>query len=133
MSILKMKKQSRFRYLFLPYSVLLTYVLLAPDPLFFLSDGAGGGVKSAQRAIPDYVYHFVAWTTFYLLLAVSSNRTGSRTALISVLYSTLVEFLQPIFGRTTEVKDLTANLVGIGLGALIVSLLHHWTKTTHIE
>ena len=128
-----MKKQACFRYLFLPYSVILTYVLLAPDPLFFLADGSDGGIKSAQKAIPDYVYHFVAWTLFYLLLAVSSTPSGAGIATITVFYSTLVEFIQPIFGRINEVKDLTANLAGIGLGAVIVKLYRHWTTTTQIE
>lgn len=124
-----MNKTSRFQYVFIPYTVLLTYLLLSPDPLFFLPDGDVSVKSTVHKSLPDYVHHGIAWALFTLLLGFSTTKPVAFVFLASITYSVILEFAQPIFGRVTELSDFVANAVGITL-AIIVTLMLQTSKNS---
>lgn len=120
---LTMNKTSRFQYVFIPYSVLLTYLLLSPDPLFFLPDGDESVKTTVHKSLPDYVHHAIAWAIFTLLFEFSTSKSVAFIYLASITYSAILEFAQPLFGRVTELSDFIANAIGITLAISLPSIL----------
>ncbi len=127
-----MNKRARFRYLFIPYLVLLTYLFLAPDPLFFLPDGDDSVKNSVHATLPDYIYHATAWGIFAVLFTLSTANSKSLVLLFATTYSTTLELAQPIFGRVTELSDFAANIIGIILATGFSKLLPHANNTTSL-
>ena len=118
-----MNRTSRFQYLFIPYLVLLTFLLLAPDPLFFLPDGDQSVKSSVHETLPDYIYHATAWAIFTALFTFSTANSTPLVFFFATTYSTTLEFAQPLFGRVTELSDFAANIIGITLAIGFIKLL----------
>ena len=108
-----MNRSSRFRFIFIPYSIMLTYLLLAPDPLFFLPAGNESVKPAAHKTLPDYVNHAIAWSLFTALFATSTTKSTNKIFILAITYSTFLELAQPLFNRVTEFSDLAANSIGI--------------------
>ena len=127
-----MNRTARFRYLFIPYLVLLSYLLLAPDPFFFLPDGDQSLKNSVHETLPDYIYHATAWGLFTVLFTLSTNNSTSIVLLFTTAYSTTLEFAQPLFGRITELSDFAANIIGIILAIGFIKLPPAANNTTSL-
>ncbi|RKX86183.1 MAG: hypothetical protein DRP57_02065 [Spirochaetes bacterium] len=74
----------------------------------------------------DKLEHIAAYILLAFLLALNiALKVNSRlyTALLSaaicILYGAVIEFLQQYTGRSTELLDLIADLVGAGVGATL--------------
>ena len=118
-----------FQLLALLYLVLLSWMLLAPDPWIVFGEGGERLAKQASRTIADYFQHAGA----FLLLAILADRalhvTGTDrfrlrvTMLLS--YAVFTEVTQAwIPGRQFQWPDLLANLLGITSGLLLSCLFH---------
>ena len=97
------------------YSLLLTLLLLLPQPLVLLGFAPPSGQTSGRGA------HFV---TFALLatLVVMSRVPWRRNQLIAVLvsYAFATELLQGLIPhRSVELLDFVENLLGLATGAAI--------------
>ena len=72
------------------------------------------GVKGS-----DKVHHILAFAALTLPSAVFYPKALLRVMVVAVVYGAAIEILQPYVGRSSELADFIADLVGIGLGATI--------------
>ena len=75
----------------------------------------------------DKIVHLTAFTALAFPLA----RTG-RFGLIPVFvgastFGGLIELIQPSFGRSADMQDWIADIVGVGLG-IVLALLYRWFR-----
>jgi len=103
------------RALLIAYWLLLTLLLLVPNPAALFFGHLPGGVTSS------YGVHLTAFTLLGLLFGLSRFR-ASRWMLVAglVLYGLTVESLQVFFPpRTVELGDYIENVAGIALGTVV--------------
>jgi VanZ family protein len=76
---------------------------------------------------PDKLVHFVGFAMLaFLLMNVFRSRRGiAWTLLVCVTYGIVDELTQPTFGRTADVWDYVADLIGAVAG---VAVFHGWTR-----
>lgn len=110
-------------------------LLLLTSAIMFLSLSPSSAVAPAVRMVGgDKIAHFLAysalgfWTFFSLGDVWSALRSRYlRRYVISVVYcvviGTVLELVQPMFGRTTSVWDFTANTAGALFGTLAALLI----------
>ncbi len=67
----------------------------------------------------DKLHHFIAYCAAILPVAVARRRLAIWLAPAIVLYSGLIELLQPFSNRYAEWADLGANTLGVMVGTLI--------------
>jgi hypothetical protein len=88
-----------------------------------------------RAQVSDKWLHFLAYINLVFLLwfSISPDRKVSwrnRTAWLivfgAIAYGGIDELIQPYFGRTKDVWDFAANVVGILAGQLIFTLLLFW-------
>lgn len=112
------------RRITLVYWIALTYLLLAPDPMWFLSMPDGMDDPHSLN-LPDLVQHFLALGLLGVLLTCQMNRQ-SMTSLsfgIAVAYSIGTELVQMFVpDRFASVLDVLANLSGLATGWVVVQL-----------
>jgi VanZ family protein len=122
---------STIRWVSCTYAVALGYLLLAPQPLFFLGSTGAAIDYSVSATISDWIEHAVA----YAILAgffVAAFRNGRLTAplLAAAGHGLLTESLQYwIPQREAGWKDLAANFCGIlatGVAAMVVRRRPSW-------
>lgn len=73
----------------------------------------------------DKVHHILAFMSLTLPSAAFYPKALLRVVLAAVLYAGLIEVIQPFVGRTGDVADFLADLLGIAIGA-IIGLLLYW-------
>ncbi|WP_435988413.1 VanZ family protein [Sulfitobacter sp. SH24] len=73
----------------------------------------------------DKVHHVLAFMALTLPSAVFYPKALVRVVLAAALYAGLIEIIQPFVGRSGEIADFLADLLGIAIGAMI-GLLLHW-------
>ena len=104
------------------YLVVLSYVLLTPDPLWFLGD------ESLENAIDstvaDKIQHAFAYALLSLLLVWASRKKGRRTIALMMLlasgHAIGTELLQAVVpSRYFSVGDGIANICGILFGGCL--------------
>ncbi len=108
----------------LAVGAVLTYVLLVSDPtrIFrWLPFRAG---KEIVTDAPDWVQHFVAYLTFSFILrwyaAAKARWAVPAMVGLAVVHATATEYLQRFVPeRTSDVKDLVVNVLGITAGMLL--------------
>ncbi len=106
------------RLVILLYWTALTYLLLSPDPLWFLS-GTDGVDEAYTLSVPDLVQHFLVFGLLGLLLTfeMDSDRLLSLTLGVAVAYSFGTELVQLFVpGRFASALDIFANLLGLAVG-----------------
>ncbi len=99
------------------YAAALVVVTLVPwddpDPLISRSDA---------------LLHVAAWTVLAFLTAVAWAKSrppigaAALAALAAVCFGALIEALQPLTGRSAEVQDLAADVLGAILGATTAAI-----------
>jgi glycopeptide antibiotics resistance protein len=117
------------RRITLMYWIALTYLLLAPDPLWFLSmpDGID---DPYSLSFPDLVQHFLALGLLGVLLTCQMNRNSmaSLSFGIAIAYSVGTELVQLFVpDRFASVLDVLANLSGLAIGWVIVQYFRGMT------
>ena len=104
--------------------VVLTYVLLVSDPTRIFRWVPFRAGKEVVTQAPDWAQHFVAYLAFSFLLMWygAAKAWWAVPCLIGFagLHAVATEFLQRFVPqRTSDVKDLVVNFVGIAMGALL--------------
>ena len=109
------------RYLDIPLTLIVTTVLTVAMlwPINQPPPGPDGS---------DKVVHLIAFAALAFPLA----RTG-RIGLIPVflgasVFGGIIELVQPSFGRSADVQDWIADIVGVGLGILLALLYRRLRK-----
>ena len=72
----------------------------------------------------DKLHHFVAYASVTIPIALSQNRNWWRLTLLVVVWSGLIELLQPYVNRQGEWLDLLANAGGVLLGVALGFILN---------
>lgn len=114
------------------YAVVLTYLLLAPDPLWLFGVWGDDVERAVDRTLTDYLQHGLCYSIFTLLLFWSARSTGALTssrltccAAVAILHGLLTEFLQMFIPqRHFAILDIAANVTGvlvIGLAAIAIN------------
>ena len=67
--------------------------------------------------LSDKAYHAIAFAALALPCAVLYARSLIWVLPWAALYGGVIELIQPSFGRSAEMADFIADLVGLGLGA----------------
>jgi VanZ family protein len=96
------------------YCVLLTVLLLAPDPAALVRLSRGSPLLVSQKGI-----HFVTFTILALLVHAVRwpQRVNSRVVATLLVYGIATESLQAFVpSRTVGLLDYTENTIGIAVG-----------------
>ncbi|WP_394414257.1 VanZ family protein [Sulfitobacter sp. 1A12126] len=83
--------------------------------------------SNAAPEVPggDKVHHVLAFMVLTLPSAAFYPKALLRVVLAAAFYAGLIEVIQPFAGRSGEIGDFLADLLGIAIGA-IIGLLLHW-------
>lgn len=101
-------------------AIWLTLALLACiTVLTLLPLTAPSGVKGS-----DKVHHILAFAALTLPSAVFYPKALLHVMAVGVVHAAAIEIIQPYVGRSSELADFIADLVGIGLGGTIGWFLH---------
>ncbi|KKM18677.1 hypothetical protein LCGC14_1663290 [marine sediment metagenome] len=81
---------------------------------------------NASGVVPgsDKTHHVLAFMSLILPSAAFYPSALPRVALAATFYAGLIEVIQPFVGRSGEMADFLADLLGISIGAMIGLLLH---------
>jgi hypothetical protein len=105
----------RIRFICTSYWLLLTMLLLVPDPLALF------GIRRIPGASTGLGPHFLAFAALGVL--VLASRLPLQRALLAGLlvgYAAATELLQLLFPpRTPQLRDFLENLLGLAAGATI--------------
>lgn len=69
--------------------------------------------------LPDKVYHAIAFATLILPTALLAISILSWVLAAALVYGGLIELIQPQVGRSSELGDMVANMVGLCAGLAI--------------
>jgi VanZ family protein len=110
------------------YGMLLTYLVLAPSPWWFLGATGASVEESVDRALADWIQHGTAYAilTGLLLAATALARKPWTVACLAVAlgHGMLTEWLQGFIPRRCCCwPDLAANAAGVGIGAACLLLV----------
>ncbi|MFG6569472.1 VanZ family protein [Sulfitobacter sp. 1A13679] len=72
----------------------------------------------------DKTHHVLVFMSLILPSAAFYPDALPRVALAATFYAGLIEVIQPFVGRSGEMADFLADLLGISVGAMIGLLLH---------
>jgi VanZ family protein len=120
----------------LTYAVLLTYLLLAPDPFWIFGSSSGAVKQVVGRTMTEYAQHVLAYAVFAWLLVWASRHAGRigpmTCAAFALTHGIATEWLQGFVPyRDPNARDVVANVVGLGLGWGIAALVFGaFDKTT---
>lgn len=89
---------------------------------------------STPQAIPgtDKIHHIIAFIALTLPCAAFYPKALFKVVVAAVVYGALIEVLQPYIGRSGELTDFLADLVGIGIGVSLGFLLNIVLKSSAI-
>ena len=105
---------------FQKYSWALTLIALLIILLLSFATTAGAEVKLLTA---DRVLYLISFATFIIPSAVLDPR-GSRSVLaFGLSLVLLVEVFQPIFGQIASGIDIMAGILGLGLGAILGTIV----------
>lgn len=124
------------RILFWGYLAALSYLLLTPEPLWFLYDGPATHQR-IDAGLHPFLQHVTAFTLLGLVW-VHRRMTGEQRVGVSlnwmaglVLYCAGVELAQYwIPERFFEGLDMLANLLGAALGVVLAHWIHRRLRLT---
>ncbi|PIE63236.1 MAG: hypothetical protein CSA25_01215 [Desulfobacter postgatei] len=98
----------------------LTLVLLAIITVFSLFPLNGS--PSAPGA--DKTHHFIAYAMLMLPTALRKPANWRLLGLFFILYSGVIEFIQPFVNRYGDWMDMCANFTGVICGVIIAWLIN---------
>lgn len=102
-------KRRRAVAIWLTLALLVCITVLTLLPLTFST-----GVKGS-----DKIQHILAFAALTLPSAVFYPKALLHVMAAAVVYGAAIEIIQPYVGRSSELADFIADLVGVGLGATI--------------
>jgi VanZ family protein len=66
--------------------------------------------------VSDYIWHISIFAVLVIPLCTTLPNQRMKTAIAAIIFGTIIEFIQPHFGRGFEVHDLVSNTLGVGAG-----------------
>ncbi len=79
----------------------------------------------------DKTHHLIAYTFLMLPIAIRKPNNRILFGLLFILYSGVIELLQPYVNRHGEGGDMLANTAGIICALLIAELINFFTSSKH--
>ncbi len=82
---------------------------------------------NVPKSVPgtDKLHHLLAFAALTLPCAALYPKALLKVVLAAAIYGAAIEVIQPYFGRSGELADFIADLLGIGLGATLGLLFHY--------
>lgn len=74
----------------------------------------------------DKTHHFVAYAAVMFPITLAYPRYWWRVGLFVIIYSGLIELIQPHVNRYGEWLDLAANSGGVLVGVLVACVARRW-------
>ena len=105
-------EQLRKYWLFCTLFILTTIVILSLWPLKTLPSVPG----------TDKTHHFIAYAALMLPTALRRPKYWQLIVLFFIASSGLIELFQPYVNRYGELKDMVANVMGLGCGLIIAEI-----------
>lgn len=86
---------------------------------------------SIPQGVPgsDKIYHVLAFVALILPCATLYPKALLKVGIAAALYGGAIEVIQPHIGRSGELADFLADLLGIGFGASFGLFFHLVLKT----
>lgn len=118
--------------------VVLTSVLLVPDPARLLGWFAIRGSREIYQRTPDWMQHFAAYLLFSVLLqwyaAGKARWFVPMLAGFAIVHAAATEYLQRFVpDRTSDLRDLVVNFAGIASGLLVAHTARLLFETWSLE
>lgn len=115
------------------YFLVLSHTLLAPAPLWYLGSFEPAVQAAVTHRLADYWQHLVAFQLLAMLVCWSRGPEATPSVHLCLYalfgYALLSELLQALIpGRSCELHDLAANLVGIPAGWWVGTTLRRWSS-----
>jgi VanZ family protein len=113
------------------YGFLLAYLLLMPSPLAPLGGFGAGTEKVVDRTLSSYGQHVAAYMILVWMLwwgfSPRTPKTSWGLAGAAILHGSVFEGLQFFVpSRESDWQDLFCNLLGVGLGWVILRIVTDW-------
>jgi VanZ family protein len=67
----------------------------------------------------DKVYHMVAFAALIFPTAMLRPKSCLRFGCLAILYGGMIEAIQPAFGRSADMSDLLADVLGVAIGIFL--------------
>ena len=91
-------------------------------------------LPTAAPAGSDKVAHFTAYLVLVLTAAILRPKSIAFYTASAILYGTLIELVQPTFGRQNELLDFVANSLGAisggAIGVTVTRFVRHRTQAS---
>ena len=113
------------RELFFRYGYLLSAVSLLAITLASLSPRGTVG-DPGTVGISDYVAHIVAYAAVVLFSIVRPTAPRFWPAITVLVWSCVIELLQPLVGRSGNLHDVWANAIGVFVGWIAGRMLRRF-------
>ena len=79
----------------------------------------------------DKTHHFIAYGLLVLPTALKKPNGWIYIALAFMVFSGLIELIQPCVNRYGEWLDMLANVVGLFCGIIIATILNYFTTSVY--
>ncbi len=110
-----------------PYTTFLLLCFVTYASLFPLPELDGRWFRHA-----DKVKHMMAYAALALPVALARPRLAWALSVVFVMWSGVMELLQPYAHRHRDLLDLIANTIGLGSGLISAHILraiaHRWER-----
>ena len=67
----------------------------------------------------DKLYHLEAFAARVFPTALQRPGRWRSAGFIAILYGGIIEIIQPVFGRSSDMSDLLADALGVAVGILL--------------
>ena len=131
---LRPSRRAGVRWLASGYTLLLTYLLLAPQPLFFLGQTGAAADAAVSETIADWAQHAAVFALLTGLWIVAVGDCWGRGAVVGtcMAYGAATEYLQAFIPhREFGWIDLIANSAGAS-GGMAVAVVVDWWKSRDV-
>ena len=112
------KTAAKIRFFLDSYSYAVTAIALATITFASLSPRGSSGDPGAV-GIPDSIAHIVAYAVVIFFRAATPSANLVWPGFAVLVWSILIELLQPLVGRSANLHDVLANATGVIVGILI--------------
>jgi VanZ family protein len=126
---LRPSRHAGVRWLAIGYTLALTYLLLAPHPLFFLGQSGAAADEAVSETVADCAQHAAVFALLTGLWVDAVGDRWGRGAVVGtcVAYGAATECLQAFIPhREFGWIDLIANSVGAAGGMLVAVVVYRW-------
>jgi VanZ family protein len=102
--------QNRTAWLLLSIGLAVTVAVLTLMPQASMPVGPQG---------IDKVYHMVAFAALIFPTAMLRPKRCLAAGFLAILYGGMIEVIQPAFGRSADMSDFLADILGVAIGIFL--------------